>query len=80
MKLRFPLYFISICLLSIFSDEFLIRWVPNLYMKSIIFALSVAIAFYMIGKSGLSAKRIGTPLGILIFILGITSVIFANHI
>jgi hypothetical protein len=79
MKLRFPLYFLSICLLSIFSDQFIIKWVPNLYMKSIIFGLGVGFAFYIIGKSGLSAKRISTPLGILISILGLTSVIFVNH-
>ncbi|KRF07186.1 hypothetical protein ASG89_17735 [Paenibacillus sp. Soil766] len=80
MKLRFPLFFASTCLLSIFSDNFLISWVTNSYIKAIIFGLSVGIAFYIIGKSGLSAKRISTPLGILISVLGLASVIFTNHI
>ncbi|MDR6550560.1 hypothetical protein [Paenibacillus qinlingensis] len=80
MKLHFPLFFAAICLLSILADKFLISWVSNLYLKAIIFALSVGLANYLIGKSGLSAKRIATPLGILIFALGLTTVIVSNHI
>ncbi|SFT08590.1 hypothetical protein [Paenibacillus sp. BC26] len=79
MKLRFPLYVASTCLLSIFADKYILQWVGIADVKSIIFGLIVGVAFLIIEKSGLAVKRISVTLGIAMIVMGFAVSILANH-
>ncbi|SFE62870.1 hypothetical protein SAMN05216378_3783 [Paenibacillus catalpae] len=64
MKLRIPLYFTCACMISLFSNTLIEKWVPDL--KPLIFGILLGLSFFVVEKSGKSNKQVSKPLSILI--------------
>lgn len=79
MKLRFPIYFTISALLSYLSDAYIIKWVPDLTLKSTIYGLLIGLSFLLLEKSKITVKQIPVPVGIGIIGLGLAIIIFQNH-
>lgn len=79
MKLRIPLYFFFSCLITIFSDKFLIDWIHSHYIKSIIYGLLIGFSFFLIEKSGAAIKQVSIFIGILLILISFALIIISNH-
>ncbi|GLX66543.1 hypothetical protein MU1_08870 [Paenibacillus glycanilyticus] len=70
MELKIPLFVFCACLISVFSDKLLVKWIPSSDMKSIVFGLLIGLAIFSVQKSRAARIKISIPFGVFVIVAG----------